>query len=52
MGLLNRIQIEQGLEAFGLVFTRALGWSVEQVQTFLVEVRKDCANKDIHSLYD
>jgi len=47
------MQIEAGLEAFALApLTRALGWSAEDVQLFLSDVRKDCANKDIHSVYD
>ena len=53
LGQLNRIQIEGGVEAFTFApFTRALGWTVEEVQRFLVDVRKDCANKDLHSVYD
>ena len=47
------MQIEDGLEAFSVApFTRALGWSMEEVQLFLIDVRKDCADKDIHSVYD
>lgn len=47
------MQIEAGLEAFTMApLTRALGWSPEEVQLFLVDIRKDCTNRDIHSVYD
>jgi hypothetical protein len=31
------------------MFTRVLGWQPEEVQSFLVDVRKDLKNKSIHS---
>ena len=53
IGAWNRLQIEQGLEAFAMApLNRVLKWSVEEVQLFLVDVRKDCADREIHSVYD
>lgn len=53
IGAWNRLQIEQGLDGFAKApLTRALGWSLEEVELFLVEIRKDCKNRDIHSVYD
>ncbi|KAH6614685.1 S-adenosyl-L-methionine-dependent methyltransferase [Chaetomium sp. MPI-SDFR-AT-0129] len=31
------------------LFTRALGWTAEQVEVFLVEVRKDLRNRQMHA---
>ena len=46
------MQIKAGVEAFAMApLTRALGWSADEVQLFLVDIRKDCANIDIHSVY-
>ena len=53
IGAFNRLQIEQGLEGFAMApLTRALKWSVEEVQLFLIDIRNDCANRGIHSVYD
>lgn len=53
IGAWNRLQIEQGLDAFAKApLTRALGWSIEAVQVFLVDIRQDCGNRSIHSVYD
>ena len=41
----------EGIEAFTLrLWTSQLGWSVERIQVFLTEVRKDIMNTSIHSL--
>src|SRR5436305_14508095 len=41
-----------GLHAFSIaLFTRALGWSAEEVEVFLVDVRNDVLNKRIHSYW-
>ncbi|OCL12117.1 hypothetical protein AOQ84DRAFT_285851, partial [Glonium stellatum] len=53
IGALNYLQFEEGMEAFSLgLFTRVLGWSVERVQLYLVDVRKDMRNKDMHMLFN
>jgi hypothetical protein len=39
----------EGLQALSLaVMTRGLGWTVEEVEKFLLEVRKDAQNVNIH----
>lgn len=48
--------MRDGLEGFSLaLFTRNLGWSVEEVQVLLSKARKDMGDKNIHAqndLYD
>jgi len=42
-----------GLEGTSLfLLTKVLGWSVEEVQVFLVQVRKDFANRRIHGYWN
>jgi hypothetical protein len=37
------------LEAFSLApFTRALGWTVEEVQAFLPQVRRETTRRSMH----
>lgn len=39
-----------GLESMSLaIFTRILGWSPEELDIFLVGVRKDMKNSKVHS---
>jgi len=33
------------------IFTRGLGWSAEEVEAFLVDVRKDMKDTKIHGYY-
>jgi hypothetical protein len=33
------------------LFTRALGWTAEQLEVFLVGVRKDLRNRQIHAYW-
>ena len=41
-----------GLEAFSLMmFTNVLGFTVEEVQLLLVDVRKDLKNRRIHAYW-
>ena len=41
--------LQGGLQSIGMgFFTRALGWSVEQVEVFFVSVRKEFDDKKIH----
>ena len=47
------VQLFEGLEGVSIMpFTKILGWSVEQVQAFLVEVRKDLKKKGAHLSQD
>jgi hypothetical protein len=49
VGLYGRMMIYDGLEANSLrAFTKGLGWSVEQVQVFLIEVRKALMDVSVH----
>jgi hypothetical protein len=34
------------------IFTNVLGWSREQIEVFLIDVRKDLKNRKIHGLMD
>ncbi|KAI9802514.1 MAG: hypothetical protein M1833_001586 [Piccolia ochrophora] len=50
LGTWNLLQILEGLEAFTMaLFTRILGWSTEEAQVMLAQVRKDLRNQKIHS---
>ena len=50
IGLWTLANALDGIEGFTMaMFTRILGWQAEEVQSFLVDVRKDFKNKGIHS---
>ncbi|KAB5559590.1 S-adenosyl-L-methionine-dependent methyltransferase [Coniochaeta sp. 2T2.1] len=52
LGLMQMTNMLDGLHGMTMqLFTRILGWSVEQVEVFLVNVRNDVRNKDIHFYY-
>jgi hypothetical protein len=45
--------IEPGLEGLSMaIFTRALGWSKEEAEVFLVDVRKDIKDTKIHCYWE
>jgi len=51
IGALNMLQLLDGLEAFTVAsFTHILGWTLEEVKAFLVEVRKDAKKRSVHML--
>jgi hypothetical protein len=53
IGLWCRENILQGIDWFSLAFyTRALGWTKEEVEIFLVDVRKDIKDTRIHAYWD
>lgn len=53
VGALNMVQLLEGLEAVSILpFTKILGWSVEAVHAFLVDVRLDLKKKSVHLLHD
>lgn len=50
LGAWNNQNASQVLESATLApFTRVLGWSAEEVNLFLIDVRKDLNNPDIHA---
>jgi hypothetical protein len=50
IGAFNQIQFVDNLEGISLrVFTAGLGWSSEEVQVFLVDVRKDVKNPKLQA---
>ena len=52
LGAWSYQNISGGIEGFSMApFTRALGWTKEEVDMFLVEVRQDMKNKSIHSYF-
>jgi SAM-dependent methyltransferase len=52
LGRWNLANALDGLEAYSLaLFTRAHGMSIEEVQVFLADVRKDMKNPKIHSYW-
>ncbi|RAL12365.1 class I SAM-dependent methyltransferase [Aspergillus homomorphus CBS 101889] len=53
IGALNMLQFLEGLEAFSVAtFTHVLGWSLEAVQLFLADVRKDAMRKGVHMMHN
>ncbi|KIX10324.1 uncharacterized protein Z518_01406 [Rhinocladiella mackenziei CBS 650.93] len=52
MGLINWTQIFEGLQAVSLRLSlNVLEWTQPELETLLMEVRRDMKNKDIHALY-
>jgi hypothetical protein len=52
VGLFESVNMQEGLEALTIkAFTKALGWSAEQVQLFMMDVRKQVKDRGVHSYY-
>jgi hypothetical protein len=52
LGVWNNENVAIGLESLTIApFTRAHGWSIEDIQVFLTEVRKDLNNPRIHGYW-
>ena len=52
VGMFESVNMTAGIQGLTMMlFTRTLGWSSEQVELFLMDVRKDVKNKKIHSYY-
>ncbi|KAK4234771.1 Phosphoethanolamine N-methyltransferase [Achaetomium macrosporum] len=52
IGAWNLTNMTAALQALSLmIFTTVLGWSVEEVELLLVDVRKDLKNRDIHAYW-
>ena len=50
IGLWEMVNFGEGLQGFSLkLFMQFLGWSREELEVFLVQVRKDIEDKRIHS---
>jgi hypothetical protein len=53
IGAWNLLNVLDGIEAFTIaLFTRMLGWSAENVQVLLADVRKDLRDPTIHAQLD
>jgi len=53
IGAINMMQMLDGLEAFTInLFTNILGWSPEQVQLFLKDVREDARKRSVHMIHN
>ncbi|TLD15993.1 uncharacterized protein PgNI_01902 [Pyricularia grisea] len=52
IGLYTHENIMQGLQALSLaLYTRALNWTAEELEVFLVDVRRDLKNRNIHAYW-
>ncbi|TLS30966.1 hypothetical protein PpBr36_02811 [Pyricularia pennisetigena] len=52
IGLYTHENIMQGLQALSLaLYTRALHWTPEELEVFLVDVRRDLKNRNIHAYW-
>jgi hypothetical protein len=53
IGAYNVTVLLEGLQGITLrPFTRILGWQPEEVELFLVDVRKDLQNRKLHAMLD
>lgn len=53
IGLLNRIQLWEGLAGFSYrLFIDVLGWTREEIEVLMMEVRQDLKNRKIHPMFD
>src|SRR5436190_1445858 len=53
LGAWQHTNVMEGLQGFTMaLFTRVLGWSKEEVEVFLTEVRNDMRNKAIHAYWN
>jgi hypothetical protein len=52
LGAWNLLNIDSEVEGMTrALFTRGLGWSPEEVQVFLADVRKDMRNRNMHTYW-
>lgn len=52
LGAWNLVNIDSGIEGMTMaLFTRGLGWTPEEVQIFLVDVRMDLRNRRLHTYW-
>ena len=51
-GLYNLVALLEGLSGLTQrVFTKALGWSIEEMEVLLMQVRNECKNRKIHTYF-
>jgi len=52
LGAWQMVNVLEGLEAFSMaLFTRVLGWSKEEIDVLLVDVRNDIQNRSMHAYW-
>lgn len=52
VGMWMYSNLSGGVEGISMaIFTRGLGWSAQEVEAFLVDVRKDMKDTKIHGYY-
>lgn len=52
IGYFHRAQFMQGLEGIAIgLYCRGKGWTMEEVQVMLINVRKDMSSKKIHGYW-
>jgi hypothetical protein len=53
IGAYNLTQLYEGMQGFSLrPFTKILGWTPEELEVLLMDVRKDLRNPNIHAMFD
>ena len=53
VGVFERANMVEGISGLSLMlFTRELGWTREEVEVFLVDVRKESCDRNIHAWYN
>ncbi|KAL2126993.1 hypothetical protein VTI74DRAFT_11497 [Chaetomium olivicolor] len=53
IGMYNRLGWEQGLEGWAMfLFTKFLGWRVEEIQVLLAHIRRELRDSSIHAFQD
>lgn len=49
MGRYHQVNMTESLESYSLaLFTRVLGWTIQEVHVFLAEVRKEMVSRSLH----
>ena len=49
LGRYQQVNMIEGMESYSLaLFTRVLGWSVEEVQVFFTGVRRELLDRSLH----
>lgn len=52
VGLFEAVNMTEGITGLSLkLFTRILGWTPDQVQAFIAEIRREVKNRRIHGYY-